>query len=316
MTKTDTGAQAALPTIGIAAVLKQEAPYLLEWIAYHRVLGIKRFFLADNGGSDRTSRTLGLLHAAGIVTRVPWPTPADGQIQMGAYRELLRRFKKRVTWLAFLDGDEFILPSAPHRSIHDVIGAVAKDDTGAIALNWALYGSSGLIERDDRLVIERFTSRAPQENRINNHTKIIVRGRRVKGMRNPHYVSLREGFGAIDSEGNPLVQRPQAPAQSTAVVWGAARLNHYAVKSRQEFESKKARGRGKASVPQREDVYFLSHDRNDISDPVPEWLLQATRQEVAALERKIRRVPLLTRLWLTIRLRPGSLKQIVPPARS
>jgi|SRR5271170_896686 hypothetical protein len=57
------------PLLAIAAPVRGEATYLLEWIAYYRVHGIKAFLLADNGGSDETSALLKQLEVAGIVLR-------------------------------------------------------------------------------------------------------------------------------------------------------------------------------------------------------------------------------------------------------
>lgn len=36
----------------IAAIIKDEYSGLLEWIAYHRVLGVTGFMIADNGSRD------------------------------------------------------------------------------------------------------------------------------------------------------------------------------------------------------------------------------------------------------------------------
>jgi Glycosyl transferase family 2 len=55
--------------VGIAAAVKSEAPYLLEWIAFHRAVGIETFFIADNGGHDGTSELLQRLESAGYITR-------------------------------------------------------------------------------------------------------------------------------------------------------------------------------------------------------------------------------------------------------
>ena len=55
--------------VGIAAIVKSEAPYLLEWIAFHRAVGIDAFFIADNGGNDGTSELLKRLEKAGYITR-------------------------------------------------------------------------------------------------------------------------------------------------------------------------------------------------------------------------------------------------------
>jgi hypothetical protein len=48
----------ATPILAIAAPVRGEAPYLLEWIAYHRVLGIKAFLLGDNTGDDDPTSAL------------------------------------------------------------------------------------------------------------------------------------------------------------------------------------------------------------------------------------------------------------------
>ena len=60
------------PRLGLVAPVKEEEPYLLEWIAYHRALGIEYFMLGDNGGADRTSELLQALDAAGLIQRLDW----------------------------------------------------------------------------------------------------------------------------------------------------------------------------------------------------------------------------------------------------
>ena len=36
--------------IAVCAIFKDEAPYLLEWIAFHKMVGVDLFVLYDNGG--------------------------------------------------------------------------------------------------------------------------------------------------------------------------------------------------------------------------------------------------------------------------
>ena len=38
--------------IAICAIFKDEAPYLLEWIAFHRMIGVDLFVLYNNGSND------------------------------------------------------------------------------------------------------------------------------------------------------------------------------------------------------------------------------------------------------------------------
>lgn len=282
-------------SIAIGAVLKDEGPYLVEWIAYWRSVGVSRFYLADNGGSDDTSSLLKRLHDAGIVTRLPWPK-TTGNIQMSAYRRILKLFGRRVGWIIFVDGDEFVLLQPPLRTVRELIDAIG-DDASAIGLNWAIYGSSGLADRDARLVTERFTMRADQAFPVNRHLKTFVRPSAVKQYFQPHTPRLRAGHTFVDSNGRPIDGSPL----TSEVVWGRARINHYIVKSRAEFASKAARGNvtgGQAP----DDGYLAAHDRNDVSDPMRPELIAATKREIERLQSLLKPTPLNRVRGLTRRL--------------
>jgi hypothetical protein len=45
--------------LSICAIFRHEAPYLREWIEFHKLIGAERFFLYDNGirGTRRSSCT-------------------------------------------------------------------------------------------------------------------------------------------------------------------------------------------------------------------------------------------------------------------
>lgn len=99
--------------LGIGAIVKEEGPYLLEWIAWHRCLGVSKFFIADNMSADGTSELLKALHDEGIVTRIEWAVqPAPG-LQVAAYKHIVETYGRSVDWLAFIDVDEFFRPSIP-----------------------------------------------------------------------------------------------------------------------------------------------------------------------------------------------------------
>ena len=42
------------PYLAICAVYRNEAPYLREWIEFHRLVGVERFFLYNNRSTDTT----------------------------------------------------------------------------------------------------------------------------------------------------------------------------------------------------------------------------------------------------------------------
>jgi glycosyl transferase family 2 len=277
--------------LALAAIFKNEGPYVLEWVAHHRALGIERFFVADNDSTDETTALLIALAQAGIVYHLPFPTPAGRAPQMAAYEVILRRFRAAADWIAFLDADEFLVPAAPHRSLAEVIAKLDPGpDVGAIAVNWSLYGSSGHKQASPRPVAERFIRRAKQNHPLNRHYKSIVRPTAVEGdVENPHYFPLKEGFRVIHPDGSPVADVPGRTGLSTRILWDPIRVNHYVIKSWEEFHHRK-RARGRATTDTRRgERFFAGHDLNDVADPMPRWLTTATAAESRRIERVLRK---------------------------
>jgi hypothetical protein len=267
------------PRIGIICPVRGEAPYLIEWIAYHRALGIRVFLIADNGGPDNTSEILQDLHARHIIFRFDWRDKTA--IQMPFYYQALTAARLgQLDGLFFIDMDEFLRPGTGH-SIPEIAGRWLADPTiGAVAINWAIYGSSGHDQPGDGLVIERFTRRAPQDDACNRSTKAFVRVSLCEGFDNPHGALLREGR-YVNSRGDDITweQKLFPVGIASEVAWDPVRLNHYIIKSRAEFEAKKARG--DVLVPTRKwDGYFDQHDRNEVEDPMPQDLIDKTKSEM------------------------------------
>ena len=113
----------------VCAIARDESRYLLEWIAYHRTVGVDHFVLFDNESTDAMPEMLARLAAAGIVTVIPWPTaPFPEGPQVPAYGHAIHRFRDMTEWLAFIDLDEFLVPvtaadlPAVLRAYPDVVG--------------------------------------------------------------------------------------------------------------------------------------------------------------------------------------------------
>ncbi len=290
------------PLLAIAAPVREEARYLLEWIAYHRVLGINTFLLADNGGSDETSTLLKELEDAGVILRFDWRDQKT--FQLAFYRQALEAARPVLEGLFFIDADEFLRPDASwfarqnlataDASVEPVVSAIAQrwlsDPTiGAVALNWAIYGSSGRAESGDGLVIERFTARAPQEFAVNCHAKAFVRVASCEGPTdNPHAMLLRSGR-YVNPRGEDVVWDTSYGFQSgitTKAIWDVLRVDHFVVKSSNEFAVKQAR-RNLLRAEQEWDQYFVRHDRNDVEDPVPSELVNRTKDEIRTISSRL-----------------------------
>jgi len=281
--------------LAVAAPARCEAPYLLEWIAYHRALGVRGFILGDNGGADGTSELIVRLQERGLVVRLDFLGARYFQWRFNALAlEVGRLF---CTGLFFVDVDEFLRPMGGHRSVLEPAEAWLADPAiGAVALNWAVYGTSGRDQPGEGLVIERFTRRAERDFPVNRHSKPFVRVEDCAGPSdNPHAVELRRGR-YVDSAGQDVVWTTDTVGKGVTaeVKWAGLRIDHFVLKSRQEFELKKRRGsvagirteRGR----ERED-YRSAHDRNEVEDPMPDWIVERTRHELDRLHIVLARDP-------------------------
>lgn len=207
----------------IAACLcfRDSAPYLHEWLLFHRVQGFTRFYLYDNDSSDDYLPILRPWLRDGSVCLRRWPGAAQ---QQAMFDDCLAHVDADVGWLAFIDDDEFLF-SANLQPLAETLRTY--EGFAGVAVSWSLYGSGSIQTRSDDWAIERFTKRAASPDQ---HVKCIVRPRRVvKATNSPHAFVARDGFSVVDERLQPLAG-PLNPAPSAEVL----RLNHYVTKSWEE----------------------------------------------------------------------------------
>jgi len=258
--------------IAAAGIFKNEAPYIVEWIAWHRAIGFDKFIIADNESSDATKRILLGLEKLGLVEYLAFPSLNLKSPQLAAYEYILRNWNDRFEWLAFIDADEFIVPTTPLADFPRRLRSV-PDDVGAVLLNWACFGSSGNDRFENRPVVERFENRshADTASNVNLHYKSVVRPKAVfPGIPNPHHFPLRQGFRHARLDGvTPEVTRPHG-GLTNEVDWSEWRINHYRTKSWSEYYRRKMPiGRSDRPDLTRTFAYFFQNDLNDILDPLP-----------------------------------------------
>lgn len=266
--------------ISIAAIFKNEQPFILEWLAYHMVLGIKEFYIADNISSDGSSELLYHLDKANLITRIEHPTVVNSPPQLSAYSKILSMLAKEK-WVAFIDADEFITPNDYEDGLNKLIPLLNDQSNGAVSLNWAVYGSSHSILPDDGLVIERFVKRAADFNPINQHYKSIVRvGDVLSTGLTPHAFRIKSDKNFICPNGT---MQNNSDGISESVDWSSIRLNHYVIKSKSEFLNKKA-ARGRATTLEeslgRNMQFFNHHDLNNVEQHIPHWFLKKVKEKI------------------------------------
>ena len=242
--------------LAAVAIMKNEAPYVKEWLDYHLLAGVKHFFIYNNGSPDNQSEVIQPYIDAGLVTYIDYPGQAR---QYEAYNAAVRDYKFFCRYMAFIDGDEFIFPKN-YKSIVDVTDEVLADKPNAAALcaNWRFYGSNHQEKFEDRDLTERFTRCS---NGADKHVKSIANPRRIDFFFNPHFAIYFQPYFAVNERGGEVHDAFNEPATADKIV-----INHYYMKSREEFEGKFQRGTADAKY----NVYtseMFSHEKyNEVFD--------------------------------------------------
>ncbi len=124
--------------LAACAIYLNEASYLREWIEFHRLMGVKRFFLYDNGSTDDHLEVLSPYMERGIVSLHEWePAPPD---QREVYDHCLRTHRADARWIAFLDIDEFLF-SPTGKTVAEVLRDYER--WPGVGVNWAMFSHSG-----------------------------------------------------------------------------------------------------------------------------------------------------------------------------
>lgn len=223
--------------LAVCAVFKDEARYLPEWVAFHRIQGVERFYLYDNGSSDDWARRLASEISSGVVEVQHWPyVPGQGS----AYQDCFRRHRDDTRWIAFVDADEFLF-SPTGRPLPDVLDEFARFP--AVVVNWRVYGTNGWQEAPEGLVLENYPMRGPDDYYANALIKSIVYPRSFLGLTDQpaHYFRLRGN--PVGEDKRPVLSHTRVPPTADLL-----RINHYYAKSEESFRIKSARPRADYGV--------------------------------------------------------------------
>jgi hypothetical protein len=238
--------------LALCLFCKDENAYLPEWLDYHLALGVDHVLIYDNNSAVPVTDAVRHYSEAGWVTVLPWGETTQGR-QCRAYARCLAAYGRDYRWIGFTDTDEFIVPKA---ATHLPTFLSAYEGYGGLALFWLCFGSNRHVRRPPGGVIRSFTRRSRPEFHANDHVKTIVDPTRALPIPtgDPHSFRYRDGFGAVDEHGAIVTGARRRPHTSDLI-----QLNHYVLRSREEFDEKRRRGGGN-STWSRSDAFFNEYD--------------------------------------------------------
>lgn len=137
--------------IAVVCSVKDEGPFLVEWVTWYRMLGFQRIVVVTNDCTDHSPQLLDAMAAAGWVTHLRCTIPPGQRIE--ATKLALARNHKhvfRADWAFVCDVDEFLVVHVGANRVQDLI-AYPDQPVQGIAINWRVYGNSGLTQWQDAL---------------------------------------------------------------------------------------------------------------------------------------------------------------------
>lgn len=283
-------------TLGIAAIVKNEAPYIDEWLTYHRAAGVTKFYIYDNGSTDGTRDILHSYADKGLVELIDYPLVA-GQLQ--AYNDAICRSRFVCKYLALVDVDEFLVAASGKTLPLEMENLMKKNpDAAGMGARWRCFGSAGEKNYRDEEVTKRFCYRAEDDFEPNIHIKSIFNPRLAEYVRTPHNVEFLWGWCLMSVAGEviPGYAMPQLQKEGIFVY-------HYFVKSEEEFRAKIKRGTADGTVARNMD-YFHIHDRNEVFDDTA-WQYFRKWQVMPYREKDRKQVDSMNR-WRLQEIKAGS----------
>jgi len=193
--------------LAIGSMFRNEAPYLKEWIEYHKMVGVSHFWLYNDNSTDNWSEVLQPYIDAGLVEVFDWPTPpgtAYFHRQVEAFRDAVQHARGNTTWLALIDIDEFLLPMQ-NRSVPECLNSYFSH-ASAIYVNWRNFGTGGVYLPQGEPILFHLTAASKVRHSFNKIGKSIVRPEAVDLVSTwyPHYCGLLPGAHYVNGNRQQL----------------------------------------------------------------------------------------------------------------
>ncbi len=274
----------------IVTTMKNEGPFILEWLAYHRAIGVDDFLIYTNDCTDGTDTMLQLLQAKGLVQQRENPfravklPPQHAALQAAEDEPLIQN----CGWAICMDVDEFINVKIGDGTLAALYAAMGE--ANMISLTWRLFGNSDVHGYQDRFLLEQFTRAAPEVVRkphqawgfktlfrnIDIYKKLGVH--RPKGL----IPDLWDQVQWLNGSGRPMPREMFRNGwRSTLETYGYdwVQLNHYAVRSAESFLVKRDRGRVNHVDRDQGLNYWFRMNHNAVEERSIQRMIPALRAE-------------------------------------
>lgn len=250
--------------------VRNEGPFLLEWIAWQKSIGFENVLVMFNDCTDHSPQMLRLLQKAGeIGIRRHEPGP-DQHPQPSAYRACRSHpMVKAAKWMFTCDVDEYLTVHTGDGTIGHLLNRGDVPWQG-MAVHWRIFGTNGHQTWQDGLVHRRFLHASPAGASQNNCVKSFVRDPLSFRKLRSHTPRFWGGDGAWGAGGSYWVfsngdrwaeydpdDSAHNGSRNDQITHSHASVNHYILQTDEQFDFK----RGRASAAEGLDRYSQDFKR-------------------------------------------------------
>lgn len=274
------------------ACMRNEAIFLLEWVAYQLVVGFDRVAVVTNDCGDGTDHIVQrLARIDPRVFHIENVVP-DGEAPhvSGIRTALAHPDIANATFVLHCDADEFLHVSVGNRKVADLLEHAGHGD--CIALAWRPFGDSGIDRWEGGFVLDQFRM---SDLKVRGHTvmhKSMFRPNKF-GWANSHMpkgpkidTPLLVNASGDEMNNRTLFQKSRGRFLGNEMAlmnWNTACIHHYVVRSVDTFLLKNVRGsamgvKGKYHINSK---FWQRYNRNRVEVPEARQHLEAVREMVA-----------------------------------
>lgn len=293
------------PAATLITCLRNEGPFLIEWLAYHKAIGFDRFIVGANDCTDGSHEMLVRLQQMGEILYFPFSRDPDGDGPQYQLADILHKASviEDGDWIAWLDLDEFLVVQRKDYTIQTLLRALGRAD--GIRINWRIFGVPNDTPWPGRQIHPDLCRCAPQDFHLHGrscHTtfKSLYKFRHSMRLHHhgPHFSQTnliphpdwRGGNGKALREKHFPWKRIKLQANKDSAItdfpsYGLAQVNHYMIRHPKLAKTKRERGRGSAYLPASKENPSYNDFANRYSDEYWNTYNQYTHHDPSILKK-------------------------------
>ncbi|MFE3837260.1 glycosyltransferase family 2 protein [Pseudogemmobacter sonorensis] len=261
------------------SMMKDEGPFVLEWIAHHLAVGFSRIVVYTNDCSDGTDdmlirlEELGLAHHRRNVIG-PGLRPQPSALNHAQDEPLVGE----SDWVLVFDADEFLCIRYGDGTLDPLLDAVTAQGANGLVITWRIFGSGGVQDWSRAPVTEQYLRAAPKDWNKGWGVKTLFKfdpehwklGIHRPKMKNKWLeTGYPDGVKWLNGSGRPMedyfkFRGWRSITRTIGYDW--VQMNHYAVKSIDSYAIRKFRGNVNLKKDKYNSDYWSLQDRNETED--------------------------------------------------